>query len=131
MNDTLRFRYDIMESDDIKRTITLDVVKEDNQITARMNTTLNGKSFQIVIRKAIVQSTKIMEASYRFDEDDVDKESGDIEVSTVYDEASSQYRFQYHAQIRVNASVIVKEIIENRPPRGNAPTNPGNSNRPN
>jgi hypothetical protein len=131
VNDTLRFRYDIMESDNVKRTITLDVLKEDNQITARMNTTLNGKSFQITIRKGMVQSTKVMEASYRFDEDEVDKESGDLEVTTVYDEASSQYRFQYHAQIRVNASVIVKEIIENRPPRGNAPTNPGNSNRPN
>jgi|GEM_PF-3500621 len=128
--DTLRFRYEYMEGNEVARSFFLNVSKQDNQVKAAMVLSVQGKLLTINMERRHDQSQSSLKATYRFLSNNQEVESGDIDLTSEYDEEVQKFQYRYQVRTRIGNIEKIQDIIENKPPRGNQPTRPNPPGKP-
>ncbi len=128
--DTLRFRYEYMEGNEVARSFFLNVSKQENQVKAAMVLSVQGKLLTINMERRHDQSQSSLKATYRFLSNNQEVESGDIDLTSEYDEEVQKFQYRYQVRTRIGDIEKIQDIIENKPPRGNQPTRPNPPGRP-
>lgn len=128
--DTLRFRYEYMENNEVEKSFFLNVSKQDNQVKAAMTLSVQGKLLTINMERRQENQQAMLKATYRFMQNNQEVESGDIDLTSAFDDESQQFQYRFQVRSRVGNNEKIQDIIENKPPRGNQPTRPNPPGKP-